>query len=707
VESPVTADNTISGHVVGTVVQAGAISGGFHHHTPSPGVRLPHRFGAVPARAGCYQHRAVRTTLTQSGESDTTTSVLSGLGGVGKTQLAADLAEHLWSTGALDLLIWTTAGSRHAIVSDYARVVADLTGTQDSDFEDGARRLLDWLANARCRWLVVLDDLQSPAHLAGLWPPRTVTGRIVVTTRRRDAALLGYGRQVIDVCLFTPVESHRYLTAKLGDAANGVDEAAGELGHLPLALSQAAAYMLDRGLTCADYQRRLTDQRRTLASLVPDNEGLPDQYQVTIAATWSLSIERADQLSPQGLARPLMELGSLLDPNGLPAALLSTHSILHYLGNRVGHPVTAEQAHDAVRNLHRLNLVTLDPQAGHRAVRVHALLQRATRDRLSACAVLSIAIALSSSLMHVWSDGVHDRVLTQVLRANAEALRTATIGRLEPAAEDRTPNVKMAPLNRHDWGKAAVAYLHRLRAAATIQLGPDHPDTLAAWHCLATWQGKTGDPATAAAMFNELLTTRTRVLGQTHPDVIRTRHSLADCRGEATNPEDALTGLTELLADCVHVMGDDHPDTLDVRYSLARWRGRSGDGSSAAAAFDELYADHVRVLGPDHLDTIGIRYSVARWRQQAGDHGGAVATFHELYADHVRVLGPDHPDTLAAGHSLIVWQDQDHALLEEISAFERRLSDRLRSYGPSHAGALDMRIFLAAYRAKQASLTHG
>ncbi|MER5612165.1 hypothetical protein [Streptomyces sp. NPDC002215] len=42
-----------------------------------------------------------------------------------------------------------------------------------------------------------------------------------------------------------------------------------------------------------------------------------------MAATWSLSIERADQLRPAGLARPMLQLAAMLDPNGVPRTVLT------------------------------------------------------------------------------------------------------------------------------------------------------------------------------------------------------------------------------------------------------------------------------------------------------------------------------------------------------------------------------------------------
>ena len=341
-------------------------------------ITWPHLVGVVPPLADCRQDRPADHDLvaaTTGGGTVVVCQVLTGLGGVGKTQLAAGLAHRVWQWREVDLLVWVTATSRTSVVTGYAQAAADVSGVDDTDPDQAAARFLAWLASTGRRWLVVLDDLTDPADLRGLWPPTTGVGRTVVTTRRRDTAVTG-GRHVVQVGLFTPAESVHYLGDKLdNDPArlDQTDQLADDLGHLPLALAQAAAYILDRGLTCAAYRRRLADRRRRLTDMAP--AALPDDHRDTIAAAWSLSIDLADRTTPVGVARPVLELAALLDPNAVPVDLFTTGSALGYLTERrnTGLPVEADDATDALHCLDRLNLITLDQPTN--TVRVHGLVQ--------------------------------------------------------------------------------------------------------------------------------------------------------------------------------------------------------------------------------------------------------------------------------------------------------------------------------------------
>jgi hypothetical protein len=399
-------------------------------------VSWPCWLGVVPAQAECFQHRDVADAVDSAisaGGTVVVCQVLAGPGGVGKTQLAASYARAAWDAGSVDLLLWVNAGSRAGIVSAYSQAAAEVTGADAADPEKAAGRLLTWLETANQRWLIVLDDLADPADMRGLWPPSSPSGRVLVTTRRRDAALVGEGRHMVDVGLFTPGEAAVYLTAKL--AAHGradlpaeVDALAADLGYLPVALAQAAAYVADLDLDCASYRARLSDRRRSLADLVPEDSGLPDDQRSTLETTWSLSVEQADALRPAGLARPMLELASLLDPNGIPQAALTSPPALAYLTQHRGESdpgaeADAQDAGDALRSLHRLSLADIDgSDTGSRVVRVHNLVQRATRENMPAQRLEGAALAAADALLAARSNVERDTALAQALRSSGTTL---------------------------------------------------------------------------------------------------------------------------------------------------------------------------------------------------------------------------------------------------------------------------------------------
>ena len=105
-----------------------------------------------------------------------------------------------------------------------------MTGADPVDPQQAAGRFLTWLETTSRPWLVVLDDLADPADVRGLWPPASARGRVLVTTRRRDAVLSGAGRRLVEVGLFTPGEAVAYLTANL--AAHGQADRANQVAGL-------------------------------------------------------------------------------------------------------------------------------------------------------------------------------------------------------------------------------------------------------------------------------------------------------------------------------------------------------------------------------------------------------------------------------------------------------------------------------------------
>ncbi|TQJ37721.1 tetratricopeptide repeat protein [Streptomyces sp. SLBN-115] len=639
--------------------------------------------------------------------------VLAGTGGVGKTQLAVHRARHVWARGEVDLLVWVTASTRTAIIAGYAQAAAEVLGADPTDSEQAARSFLAWLepksGTTQRRWLIVLDDLADPADLRGLWPPQSPHGRTLVTTRRRDAALTGYGRRLVQVGLFTPDEALTYLATAL--ASHGRTEPpaelaalADELGHLPLALSQAVAYVIDADLDCAAYRGLLADRVQALADLLPDPSGLPDDQPATVAALWSLSVSRADQLPPVGLAHPMLRLTAVLAASGIPDPVLASPAALTYLTeHRTGldrqsstGQATAQDAKRALRILHRLSLI----DHIHREVRVHQLVQRVTRDSLTAEQRGRLACTVADALTDSWPDMERDTALAQALRSNTDAL----ISHAEDALyqSDGAHQVLLRAgrsLGEAGQHAAAVDYFRRLTNTAREKLGPDHPDTLAARHHLAHWTGEAGDPVGAVAALETLLDHMLQVFDADDLEVFKARATLATWRGEAGNAVGAVSDLQELLADSDRVLGSDHPKTLIIiRNNLARWRGEAGDATGAISAFEELLAKSDRILGSDHPETLTIRHNLAEWRGRAGNADAAKSDYLQLIDQLKQVLGPDHLLTLTSVRRFANWQGESGDAAGAVAFLESALNRVEHVLGPDHPIALSFHVDLLSWQ---------
>ncbi|MEU5200388.1 tetratricopeptide repeat protein [Streptomyces scabiei] len=673
------------------------------------------------------------------------TQLLTGMGGVGKTQMAADYARTAWndpgSAGGLDVLVWVTASARSPIVTGYAQAGVELCRADPDDPESAARSFLAWLTpkvGAKpCRWLIVLDDVADPADLNGLWPPDSPYGRTLITTRRRDAALSREGSLTIEVGLFTQDEALTYLATSLAgrdESADQLTALAADLGFLPLALAQAAAYLIDTGETITDYRDLLADRATTLASLAPDV--LPDDQALPLAAAWSLSLDRADTLRPAGLARPMLQLASLLDGNGIPPAVLSSPPVLAHLAayrtraseNSVEQlvPVSPRDAVRALRALHRLSLIVYTPTDVHPAVRVHQLIQRATRDTLTPHQRGQTVRSAADALVAAWPEAARDTDLAQTLRSNTEALNSnAELELWETDAHSVLFRVGRS-LDEVGQFNAAVTHWQRLINVARSRLGPAHltslrmrlnlirsmgqagdaagaviasqellgdcvrvlgeddPVTLGARFWLAYWQGYAGEAALAADAFEDLLTDFARVFGSENPETFAVRHNIVRWRGEDGDTEGALAGTEELLTNLLNSLDPNHPFIWDAQHNIAYWKWKIGNPGEAVRDFQVALERRREILGPHHPDTLTTWYVLAEAQGDSGDPWSAVDTLEELIEHEAEVLGANHHTILAARRHLASWKGRTGKTSAAVTDLEKLLADLARNEGPHY-----------------------
>ncbi len=600
----------------------------------------------------------------------------------GKSQLAAAFAESLWQSGGVDLLVWIEATSRASVLSGYAAATAAVTGRdQASSCESVAAQFLSWLRETSRSWLVVLDDLADTADLDGLWPAGAV-GRVLVTSP--DTAAVPSGMRVVPVGPFSLREAISYLSERLSadpDKRHGAIELAQDLDLEPVALAQASAVIASSPLSCRDYRTHFVRRREYLAAS-------PSARPPAAAVTWTLSFERADQLTPGGSAQLLLALAALLDGHGIPQTVLAAPAAGEFLAGGSDVPASSGRVHAALTALEQVGLLTVEPASAPPTIRISPVLQAALRAAMPEGMPDQAASSAANALLQAWPEPELPGWPASGLRSCVAALRRITgdllwNGGCHPLLVRAGDSLDRARLT-----EAAVDHWLDLATTGGRLLGGGHPDTMLAGRRLADACLAAGRAADAIPWFQWALDGLTHKLGPDHHEVIEARRRLghalvaalqfpaaisvleravpqfeqacgpghADTLGArdelaaaylaAGQYPDAIALYQRTLADRERSQGDRHPQTMTTRQGLADSYLASGRAKEAVAACKRVVADRERVLGPDHLDTLTARSSLGAAYQQTGKTAAAELACEQAWAGFERVLGPRHPDTL-------------------------------------------------------------
>ena len=677
--------------------------------TPSPPAGWPVRSGIVPPLADCFNPRpetgfspagalapgvtAVLTQPAHAGEAGR--YPLAGMGGTGKTQLAAALAHSVWGSREVDLLAWVPATSREAVIAGYAQALAATGATSaDADMDTAAASFLGWLADTRRPWLLVLDDLADPADLDGLWP-WGATGLVLVTTRLPAAAVGAAGRKILQVGAFSQREALSYLTARLyqepGMRAGALDLAM-DLGCLPLCLAQASAVVADSYTDCRQYRTLLAGRTRQMSVTEAG------RYTAAITATWSLSLDRADFLAPPGTARNALAFVALLDPGGIPAAVLTSRAACDYICGRhaTGTQADESQTRGVLDSLARVGLVTIDPGCVSRTVRMHGLVQATIQQVMPPSILEQTTAAAASALLQAWPEHDLDPLSAQALRDCAASLHRAAaellwVPEAHPVLLRAGQSLDSARLTG-----PAIAYWQAMIAASSGLLGPGHACTRMARDNLAAAYGAAGRPADAIGIYEQALAEREQVLGRDHPETLTALSGLARACLAGGRQEDAILLHERTLADRGRVLGPDHPVTLASRGDLAAAYLAAGRAPDAIAILQQALSDRSTVLGPDHPDTLSACADLAAALHTAGRLKEALPLYKRTLTDRERLQGATHPDTMTARANLAYAYRSADRLKDALPVYARTLADRQQVLGPDHPDTLTSLANLAS-----------
>jgi len=612
-------------------------------------------------------------------------------GMVGKTQVAAHLAETLWESRDVDLLAWVNASSRVSILSGYASAAAMAMGIDSADDAEAvSARFIGWLAETSRPWLVVLDDLSADQDVDGLWPAGPA-GRTLVTTTQPPASLHQENLAAFPLSGLSRRESLGYLlgrlTADRGQRTGAID-LADVLGGEPVALGQASAVLEGSVLSCRDYLDQYARKRGLLAASLP---GRPP----AAAITWTLSVEHASRLLPSAPIQPMLILAAVLDGHLMPGTVFTTTAAMEYAGGAALGLLRPDDAWWCIRTLARVGLVTIDETCTPPIVRMHAALQAAVRAASSRDVPERAALAAADALLEAWPAEDGGGWLADSLRSCVASIMSLVGDRLWAGNGYRILFRTGQSLEDAHLAMVAAAHWNHVAAASERFLGAEHADSIAANDRLSESLLAAGRAEEALPWFRKALSNRIGMLGPDHPAAIEFEMRMGRALLAAGGAEEAVTLYQRIVTERGQLNGAAHPETLDAHEALAEAYCAAGRVREGIRTYQRTSAERVRAQGKYHPATLATYQRLADAYLAANRIKDSLAAYKQVATGRERTLGPHHPSTIEVHGRLAMAYQSAGRMATAVQLHERASSESERVLGIDHVDTLTRQAHLA------------
>jgi tetratricopeptide (TPR) repeat protein len=668
-ESDVADPPRVPGGTLGQAGDSDQVIPGFSDRTsPARGLSPPIWSNEIPTRNRHFTGRETELGLIYDRLSQRVAphiQVIAGMGGIGKTELATEYIYR--NINRYEIIWWIRAEHpdrvREALVKLAQRL--DLRhATADGDRDRTIAAVLEMLqSEVRSPWLLVYDNATTPLDLQRYLPTGRPDGHVIMTSR-----LLNWPSYVpgggIEIVPFTEEEAvgflrqrvprlavgqHRHPLTQDEDARRSAEarRLAAELGHLPIAVDHAAAYLAETGQSVDDYLTRFTQNAHLLLS---DQPGDPE-FSEHVSGTWAMSTTLLTQdavhlfnlcafFSPEPIAAELFlqDTGTADEPSGLQDFLSS-----------------ASRFRAAASQLHRLALAKVD--GARDLIQMHRVVQAVTRGRLRqdrSDLYLAYRTAVDGLLAasnpgspdHASNDVAYDLSL-QHLESDPRFLRTGNPA-LRGLIIDQVRRLRLrgAHVEAMQFGQDALD-LWRER------LGEDHLDVLRIGVELAIAMYFGGRVADAHELISQI-----RPVLQRHTDgegyevfLFCESYYGEDLRARSQFRE-ALLHDQEILPKFEATFGVDHERTLNVRNNIAIDCRQMGHFAEALRVDERTLADRQRIFGPNDPATLRSADAVARDLRDLGRYQESLDILRKVVRAHQTIGGRENTSWLFACEGL-------------------------------------------------------
>ena len=611
---------------------------------------------------------------------------ISGLGGIGKTQIAIEYAyryhRHYQST------LWFTASSYETLNNDLTTFVTllHLVEQKEPDRHVVVAAVKRWLITHE-HWLLILDNVSDFKMILDILPTQG-TGNILITTRQQAlgsiAQHIAVEKMVVDEGITFLLQRTQVLRPYASPASREHEEQlkvlAGEivreLDGLPLALDQAAAYIEETRCGFSAYLKLYRTHRK---ELLLHRGRLPMEHPESVTATWSVSFQQIQQKNHA--AADLLRLLVFFNSEDIPEEVITEGYT--ELGNTLGPVVSNPLAMNATLEL-LLQYSLLQRTPEKRGLNIHPLVQTVLRDEMSKEEQSLWAKRALQLLNKAFPDVAPDnwqqcqRLISHV-QASAAAITRYQI--FEPEAARLLHQAANYLIARASYEQAEQLLVTALSIRQHI-FRPTHPDIAATLNDLGALYTTQGRYQQAAHYLQQALAIRQQHPGLKHPDTATTLYNLAILFFVQGKYIDAERDHRQALTIRRQVLPAQHPDRAKSLSGLAELYAVQNKYEEAETLYEEALSIQRCALKPNQLDLARTLNNRALLHRFKGEYEDAEKLYVQILDSQKSVLGPGVTEAQNIAHPDIAQTYYNQARLYRAQG---RYEDAERSYGKARA----------------------
>ncbi|EHK23554.1 uncharacterized protein TRIVIDRAFT_190511 [Trichoderma virens Gv29-8] len=614
---------------------------------------------------------------------DYSTAALYGLGGSGKTQIALDFAYRRCQVPSCSVY-WVHADNETTFTQDF-KSIAKRLGVSGNLVGEDLLMAVRYRIEMNPPWALILDNaddlrlfgvsnttqdalnLEERVLSLDKFIPRGPRGQVLWTSRdeRIDGGLVAAGR-AIKVSKMTPTEARALFNSLRnnrvdGNEAKDIAELLAELDWLPLAISQAAAYMKRTLITVEEYMSKLKDGKKRWRILKQSQTDRHRRREVSnsILETWNISMQLLRIENKR--AHQVLHIHAFLDNQNIPVELIRQAALYTVNRNKVDRAheeqdddsssdcdSDGDKTNEAIARLRDFSFLSTQAAGdGNRSYKMHKLVQEAMRyglgrkerkeeEKYFSAAALEITSSLfPSSRPETWNEC--EKYITHA----QQACEWATLCGRELEASNLLFRLGRYLHQRGRWRECEIPAeemeVNALRLREEIQ-GKTHHATISSKAELAITNFAMSKSEEAGKTMEEVLAIQREAFGNKDPKTMLSMTRLALIYFAQSRYKEAEGIIVEALTLQHEILGHKHPDTILSNEYLGHIYSALNRHKEAEELLVKALALRQEVLGDNHpytilaMSNLGDKYhQTGKYKEAEGMKAKALALRREIF----------------------------------------------------------------------------